>query len=119
MFTSTKYSAKQKGFTLIEILVAIAILGIMAAAFLPLLTNSMSGIFWTGHREGLLYRAQSKLETFTGSTSTTVTEGTTVTDVTVVPISKIITTPEINGQIQEVEVTENGTSVSLYMFVPQ
>jgi len=62
----------QNGFTLIEIILTIAILGLMAATFLPLLTTSTSNIFKPGQRNSVLYQAQSQLDNYTGTSTSTI-----------------------------------------------
>lgn len=97
-----KSDTRQKGFTLIEILVAIAILGIMAAAFLPILSSSMSNIFRPGYQEQALYQAQTELDNFTGSTD---------------PPDKVeIGSTTIKGTLKTATKTVSGYTVSLYYF---
>ena len=107
MLQNNNIYLRQKGFTLIEIVVTIAILGIMVVAFLPLLSNSTSGIFRSGQRGYALYQAQTKIE---NSTLGTVTGKT----VTISPPSGI--SISIAGNIRTV--TDNGNTVSLYIFEP-
>lgn len=52
-------SYKNKGMTLIEILVAIAILGIIAASFLTLFSNGYINIFKSGYRTDTTMKLQS------------------------------------------------------------
>lgn len=51
-----------KGFTLVEIIVAIALLAIMAVVFLPIMTMSYSHIVKTGKKSQKLYEAQNIME---------------------------------------------------------
>lgn len=96
-----KSDNRQKGFTLIEIMVAVAILGIMAAAFLPILSSSMSNIFHPGYHEQALYQAQTELDNFTGSSNT----------------DKItIESTNVYGTLKTVSKTVSGHTVSLYYF---
>jgi len=109
MLQSKKIYLHQKGFTLIEIILATAILGILAAAFLPLLSNSMSGIFRSGQRGDALYQAQTKIENATGGAETTKTIYITPPSGTSIPFA---------GKIRTVTETVNGNTVSLYIFEP-
>lgn len=56
-----QYSIK-KGFTLIEVIVSIAILGIISIAFLSIFSNGLIGIYRAGHKSVSQYEAQEKLE---------------------------------------------------------
>lgn len=52
----------KKGFTLVEIIVAISILAILAVVFLPIMTMSYSHIVKTGKKSQRLYEAQNVME---------------------------------------------------------
>lgn len=52
----------KKGMTLIEIIVALAILGILSVSFLTLFTMGFMGIAGAGHRSRAQYDAQMKVE---------------------------------------------------------
>jgi len=52
----------EKGFSLVEILVALTILLIIATAFLSLYTQSYLGIAYSGHKNKALYEAQQEIE---------------------------------------------------------
>jgi len=109
MWQSKKIYLHQKGFTLIEIILATAILGILAAAFLPFLGNGMSGIFRSSQRGDALYQAQSKIEKATGGTETAKTISITPPSGTSIPLA---------GKIRTVTETINGNTVTLYIFEP-
>lgn len=51
-----------KGFTLVEILVSIALLGIMAISMLPLFTNGYRWIINAGNKSKIIYVAQEQVE---------------------------------------------------------
>lgn len=52
----------KKGFSLVEVIVSMAILSILAVAFLPLFGTSFANIFLFGEREGATSYASDKLE---------------------------------------------------------
>lgn len=103
----------QKGFTLIEIIVSIAILGIIAVAFLPLISSSISGIFRPGQRAEALFQAQSKLENPPAGNIPAVT---TIN----VTANAPLTSYTFTGKIRKVTEPVNGstTPVTLYVFEP-
>ncbi|GAB6182086.1 hypothetical protein JCM14036_34050 [Desulfotomaculum defluvii] len=51
-----------KGFTLMEIMIAMSVIAIIIAAFAPLLSSSYSAIFSAGRQSNTLYTIQQKLE---------------------------------------------------------
>jgi prepilin-type N-terminal cleavage/methylation domain-containing protein len=53
---------REEGFTLVEVLVALAILSIIIMAFTTLFTSSFSGIFRAGRKSASLYEAQAVLD---------------------------------------------------------
>lgn len=55
-------SHRQKGFSLVELIIAIAILGLIAAAVIPLLSISYRGIIQSGSRSVDIYQDQATLE---------------------------------------------------------
>lgn len=57
-----KIAYKNKGFTLIEVIIAIAILGIISIAFLPMFTGGIIGIVDAGSKSREHYAAQEKIE---------------------------------------------------------
>ena len=52
----------QKGFTLIEVILSIAILAIISVAFLTMFTNGIVGIAGAGKKSTSHYTAQNKIE---------------------------------------------------------
>ena len=52
----------EKGFTLVEMMVSIAVLGILAAAIIGLFTSVMSGVSGRGSRDEALATASSIIE---------------------------------------------------------
>lgn len=53
---------KDNGFTLIEVIVSIAILGILATTFIPILSNQYISILGTGKKSEATYRAVDEVE---------------------------------------------------------
>lgn len=70
----------EKGFTLIELIIAIAILAIVSVAFLPMFSTAMIGISGAGKKSAAHYTAQNQMES-TISDSTTPPTGVFVTDI--------------------------------------
>ena len=62
MIRYKKYSKNKKGFTLIEIIVSIAIMGIISVAFLTMFTSGIIGISNSGEKSNSHYTAQSQME---------------------------------------------------------
>lgn len=54
---------KQEGFTIVEIIVAIAIFVIIVFAFTTLYSTTFSGIFWAGDKSRALFDAQDEMDT--------------------------------------------------------
>lgn len=53
---------KEKGFTLVEVVIAMAIAGVMAVVFVPLLTAQFKNIYQTGDKSYATYTAVEKAE---------------------------------------------------------
>jgi len=53
---------REEGFSLVEVLVALAVLTIIIFAFTTLFTSSFSGIFRAGRKSASLYEAQAALD---------------------------------------------------------
>ena len=103
----------EKGFTLVEVLVAIFILMIVIFAFTGLFTTSFVGIFSAGNKSNALYGAQADMEeNITGYDNTS-------TDSLVIPFSSPIT---LTGKYVTINKTYtdssgNSRSVSIITFV--
>lgn len=61
---------KRGGFTLIEIIISIAILAIIAVFFLSIFTNSFATIFTMGNKTGAAIENQNLLEAYYSGTTT-------------------------------------------------
>lgn len=51
-----------KGISLLEIVVALALLAIFVAAFTPLIVNSYEAIMWSGEKSVAVYEKQEQME---------------------------------------------------------
>ena len=56
-----KQIGNSKGLTLIELIVSIAILGIVIVAFLTMFTSAFNGIVQSGHRADAAYSSQQEM----------------------------------------------------------
>lgn len=52
----------EKGFTLVEMIVATALVGIIAVTFVPLLTTAFANIYSTGDKSQATYKASEQIE---------------------------------------------------------
>ncbi|MBU3153368.1 prepilin-type N-terminal cleavage/methylation domain-containing protein [Clostridium estertheticum] len=62
MIKNKNYLKNEKGFTLIEIIISIAILGIISIAFLSVFTSGIVGISNSGKKSIAHYTAQDQIE---------------------------------------------------------
>lgn len=53
---------RTQGFSLVEIIVALALIGLIATAFFPLITYSYKNIYSVGNDDKSLYQLQQKME---------------------------------------------------------
>ncbi|MGI6621675.1 MAG: type II secretion system protein [Clostridiaceae bacterium] len=103
------------GFSLVELLVSAALLFILAAGFIPLLTNSYSGIFLAGEKNKSANLAQGEIEKLfsTGTTD----------DADILAISFVdgmnITTIEVPGRKISVEKGSGDNKVTYSVFIPK
>lgn len=106
--------SSSKGFSLIELLVSMALLAILAIGFIPLMTNSYTGIYSSGEKNKAINQAQKEIEQL-------FTTGTTLEDkLSVEFINGGNTTEfEISGEYVNIEKTyNNGKSVTFDVFIP-
>ena len=104
-----------RGFSLIELLVSIALLAILAIGFIPLMTNSYTGIYVSGEKNKAIDLAQKEIEQL-------FTNGTTIEDkISIEFINGGNTTEfEISGEYVNIEKTyDNGKSVTFDVFIPK
>ncbi|MGE5449938.1 MAG: type II secretion system protein [Methanomassiliicoccales archaeon] len=66
-----KRRSSMAGFSLIELMVAMGIIGLLAATFLPVITNSFIGIHVAGVNNQRVYQLQEQVETSLLSEPTT------------------------------------------------
>ena len=94
-----RFSSNKKGFTLIEIILAIAIIGIMAVAFIPVFTSGFKGVIYAGETKTGMFDSQNILEQEVADSVNTGTETLTV----IFPA---------DGTNPEFSVTTNGETVN-------
>jgi prepilin-type N-terminal cleavage/methylation domain-containing protein len=104
----------KNGFSLIELLVSIALLTIMAIGFMPLLTSSYTGIFSSGDKNKVIDQAQKEIEQlfYTGSDEEE--------ELSVVFIDVDTIEFKIPGEYINIEKTYgDGKSVTFDVFIPK
>ena len=103
----------KKGMTLIEIIISIAILGILAVSFLTLFGIGFSGIAGAGNRSRAQYDVQTKIEEELSSSSTG------GTDKISIKFSDVATDKiEVQGKIKTENTILNGKQVNITFFMP-
>jgi len=118
-----RFRDRKKGMTLVEIIVSIAILGIIAVAFLPVFTTGFSSVFHAGNKSEALYRAQQDMEgliadkTITASPPVentdkmTITKTVSINSVTINAAGGIaLANPTIQGRNLQVEAVYNSAN---------
>ena len=106
---------QEKGFTLIEVLVALSILMIMIFTFTLLYTSSFEGIFRAGRVSEELFNAQRDMDNIIAEGSSNEPEGNSV----LIKIDFIEHTVEKHGEIKEAPYEHERRSGSLQYFMPE
>lgn len=112
IFSNGRSLNRTAGFTLIELIVALAIIGIMAVSFLTVFSTTYAHIFSAGRKSDAVFQTEQKVESAiaTGTTSTT--------DVFLLTIGG--RTVSLTGEvITESTIYENGKIVEIKSFVPK
>jgi prepilin-type N-terminal cleavage/methylation domain-containing protein len=102
---------RQKGFTLLEAIIALGIIGIIAVSFLSMYTFGFTNISKSGSRSSALFTAQSNVEEKLSGTPGTTPSSLTIT----IPNSSSISVP---GNTIIESVTANGQAVTIKAFKP-
>ena len=102
---------QEKGFTLIEVLVALSILMIMIFTFTLLYTSSFEGIFRAGRVSEELFNAQRDMDNI-------IAEGS-AADTTEVVISFDLHTVDVKGEVKDAPYEYERRSGSLQYFMPE
>ncbi|QZY56983.1 type IV pilus modification PilV family protein [Crassaminicella profunda] len=105
-----KILSDKKGFTLIEIIISLAILGIIVVSFTTTFTSSFSGIFSSGKKSQALHQAQIQMDRKINS----VTTGSDTLNIKFLGISQIT----VLGKKEIVNVEYKDHNVSLTTFIP-
>lgn len=105
-----------RGFSLIELLVSMAIFLIMAVGFIPLLTQSYSTIFTSGAKNKAILHAQKDLERklTTGTTTSSIT-----LDITFTNGVNVVTFPVEGEMVSVNKVYKDSSSVQFDAFIPK
>lgn len=107
----SKIVKSQKGFTLIEVVVALAILVIIVFSFTIMFTSSFSGIFRAGHKSRALFEAQEEMDNKIAGNMNSGANAITV------QFDQIDVT--VDGEIKEVTYEYEGRNGVLYYFLPE
>jgi len=120
-----KLKLSEKGFTIVEIVVAVAILAIMVVSFTQLFTGSFSGIYSAGYKSGSQYTTQEVMENVIAGSSVGGTginvENTAVNDFNIqFPGGLIIPVPgnEVNVSVSYTDGYGNSRDTTYTSFLP-
>ena len=110
-----KMNEKKKGYTLVEVIIALAMIGILAISFLSIFTSGFRTIARTGHRAIAAYGSQQQLSTKVVSSDTLDSDEYTEQELTFTfksgPIIKV------DVRLIETEVEVNGSKSKMNGFV--
>jgi len=108
------YLKKQEGFTLVEIIVALAILVIVVFSFTTLYSTTFSGIFRAGDKSKALFEAQDQMDTSISKGFPDVTEDSKLT----IDFDKV--TVEVEGKVKNLYYMDENEehTVELFYFLP-
>lgn len=106
------------GFTLIEIVVSLMILGIIAVAFLPVFSNSFAHIMSAGKRSKADYAAQKAIENRLAGSGATFDHINTSENTTVLTIDLGPETIVVQGKTVNVTYDDGKQKVTLTTFIP-
>lgn len=119
-----KYS-NQKGLTLVEVIVTLAIISIIASSFLTLFTTGFKGIFTAGNRSKAMYAAQKTMESIiaqgvSNNNTYDITQDGFTIKVTVIDHTLQIQSPStsVNGKQIHIEVPYRGGTAKVTSFIP-
>ena len=101
-----------KGFTIVEVLVALALLSITAVAFVTLMTFSVSSVFVAGEKSEEIFAAQGQVERDISTKKPSGTDAVTIK----FPAGSDLT---IKGEQLEIVYEYDGKSGSIKYFLPE
>jgi prepilin-type N-terminal cleavage/methylation domain-containing protein len=111
----------KKGMTLIEIIVAIAILGIISVSFFAMFTTGFKGIINAGKYSKAEYVAQKAMENRVAGVAVAGVTNITANTVNSVALSinfGILSPITVNGKIELIEYNDGEKKINLATFVP-
>ena len=109
---------KKDGFTLIEIIVSLAIIGTLSISFLPLFTMALSTIFSSGRKSNAQFNNQIQIEQVIANNSISNTDNLSVS------LPGFTDEVILQGKVQEIEtdyVGQNGNTknTTITIFIPE
>lgn len=111
MFTKWE-NGNNRGFSLIELLIALSIFVIIASAFLLLYTKSFSDIFHSGHKNEALYEIQQELE------NTIYSNNNDGTDEIEINFPGLENSVKIKGKLERGDAQVGERSAEIIVFIP-